>query len=127
MSVSASPAPMPPGRKGLSGSVVSVGSKSQWGGVTNGFAFTLTPCLTWDDGGNLGGWGELLRRFGDCCEAGPWESCGRLSAGALVRLGRRGPRTVPAEHRHGPAHKYLSDLGDHVAQTVFPTVRALDS
>jgi hypothetical protein len=60
----------------------------------DGFAFTLTPGLTWDDGGNLGGWGGLLRRFGDCCEAGPWKSCGRLSAGGLVRLGRRGPRTV---------------------------------
>jgi hypothetical protein len=31
----------------------------------------LTPCLTWDDGGYLGGWGEVQATIGGCGEAEP--------------------------------------------------------
>jgi hypothetical protein len=72
-------------------------------GVTYGFAFTLTPCLTWPDGGYLGGWGELQAKIGGCCEAEPLGevAVGRARAGWCGSGGgaTHGPPAPAAEAR----------------------------
>ncbi|HET6919591.1 MAG TPA: hypothetical protein VFI46_09015, partial [Jiangellaceae bacterium] len=70
-----------------------------------GFAFTLTPCLTWDDGGSLGGWGELQAKIGGCCEAEP---VGELRSDVRERAGaarEAGPARFGAPAAEAPRWK----------------------